>query len=145
IVRVDDQRYGRKREEDYVLGTNPLPSDEATDAAYNALVAAIEAGDTSDFGFRIDYIQDSKTGDSLKLQLTGWNATLLKRGEVYRFYPAGSVTDIPLQSIEIDLPTGELLLSDWIRVPGFREATDLGYDDRSLDINSEQGAVNTTK
>jgi hypothetical protein len=147
IITIDPDHYKRKQAPGHVRGTHVLPTEAMIEAGYQKLLDNIEAGN-SDFHLRFDDIRDSKTGHRLKIELKGWHATLLKMDTAsgrYDYEPAKDMVAIPLQTVEIDLPTGELLLSDWIRVPGFKEATDLGYEDGSLDISSDQGAVNTTK
>lgn len=144
LITMDQGRHTRRKEEGHIKGSVTPPTEAMIDAAYAKLVHDVEQGNT-DHSVRFDDIQDGKTGDRLKIELVGWHATLMRMTPDYHYEPAFDADIIGLQSVEIDLPTGELLISDWIRVPGFKEATDLGYDDPSLCINNTQGAVNTTK
>lgn len=144
VITVDQERHKRKKAEGHIKGTVTPPTQDMIDAAYAKLVNDVEQGNT-DHSVRFDDIQDGKTGDRLKIELVGWHATLMRMTPDYHYEQAFDAEVIGLQSVEIDLPTGELLLSDWIRVPGFKQATDLGFDDASLNINCTQGAVNTTK
>src|SRR3546814_16753082 len=56
-------------------------------------------------------------------------------------FPAGDLAPIKLVSAEFSVPTGRLLLTDALRVPGFREGISFDADQEysALSLNSELG------
>lgn len=120
-----------------------IAPEERIRRAWQNLCALLDTG-TTDHAFRLESQQDGKTGDRCQLEFVDWKPTLMRwtgRG----FEPAQDMGAIPLASIEIDCPSGELILTDAMTAGDdvFREAIDLGdrrYTVASL--NSDQGSIN---
>jgi len=113
--------------------------------AWAGLCAMLDAG-TTDHAFRLEGQQDGKTGDRCQLEFADWKPVLM-RWNGGGFEPAQDMGAIPLASIEIDCPSGEIILTDAMTAGGdvFREAIDIGdrrYTVASL--NSDQGCINHT-
>lgn len=150
VMMADKTRFSRRRESGYVPGSGRIATEAEIEAGYRILLNGIENGNTDYFNFCIDDLYDSMNGDRAKVEFVDWNASLwIKDMETFEYQTAQSVAPIEMQSIEIDVPSGDLLLSDWIRIPEFKQATDLaavdGLDQRKLDMCCDQGAINRAK
>src|SRR3546814_569081 len=66
---------------------------------------------------------------------------ILTRDGYGNAFPAGDLAPIKLVSAEFSVPTGRLLLTDALRVPGFREGISFDADQEysALSLNSELG------
>lgn len=145
IVDIDAGRYSRKSSPDYVPGTHRKPSEGQILAAWSKLCGELDTGTSDPFSWPIE-IQDQKTGDRCELHFTNWQAQLMRRTRDHKLEVAPDCGPIPLASAVFPIPTGRLLLTDTLRVPGFSDGTDFGdreYDDE-LSLNSELGCVNRT-
>jgi len=106
------------------------------DAAHKEWVSIIEAGD---FGSRMSDTQECfLTGERVKAVLKGWKMQLQVRRDG-RFVPVSpEMVQAPgMEAFEIDLPTGELWINDWFRIPAFTEITKAAA--QGLSGNSEKG------
>ena len=126
MVGMDKTRHDRQRENP--LTPHQLPSNEQVIAAWEKLCNAFDDGD-SDPIYRIvfiDDITDSKTGDRCQIHFTNWQAQLMVQGSDFRYSPAKDVAKIPLAAAQFDVPSGDLLLTDFLRVEGMQDALDFG-------------------
>lgn len=124
-------------------GDPEVTPDRLIERAWTNLCSKLDQG-TTDHRWRLDAHEDVKTGDRCVLSFDDWKATLT-RWTGSGFEPAQDVGAIPLASIEIDCPSGELILTQGMTAgdDAFRKAVDLGdrrYTVASL--NSDQGCIN---
>lgn len=143
FVRMDDQRHSRKK--NMPLGSHQPPSAEQAEAAWRAICDAMDVGTSGGkfIGWGIE-CQDQKTGDRCELRFENWTAVLMRSNENYDMVPALDVGPIPLVAASFDVPTGDLLLTDYLRVEGMNEALDFGdeeYEGR-FDLSSSEGRTN---
>jgi hypothetical protein len=120
-----------------------IASEERVRRAWQNLCTLLDTG-TTDHAFRLEGQQDGKTGDRCQLEFVDWKP-VLTRWTGSGFEPAQDMGAIPLASVEIDCPSGELILTDAMTAGDdvFREAIDIGdrrYTVASL--NSDQGSIN---
>lgn len=145
FVRMDDGRFEKKKT--MPLGHHEGPSVDKATIAWEAICASMDSGDSGERwnGWPIE-CQDQKTGDRCELRFDGWTATLMRQTPSYDFEPAGDVGPLPLAAASFDVPSGELLLTDFLRVEGMNESTDFGDDEHGedLSLSSELGRVNRT-
>ena len=142
FVSMDDEAFKRRREDR--LAPHQPPSDDQVVAAWEKLCTLLDAGN-SDTIYRtilIDDIRDAKTSDRCQLHFSNWKATLVKQNAEYRYVPAEDVAKLPLLKASFDVPTGDLLITDFLRVEGMDKALD--FDDTrefgdELDLSSERG------
>jgi hypothetical protein len=126
-------------------------SDELVKATYEKMIAAVNNGNLEEYeGIRDLY--DGVSGDRITCSFNNWVPSLVKFDMKVRDYvPILDLEEKGVQTVEIDVPTGQLLISDWFRIDGFREATEAAYEDSGEDysdhddINSSDGAVNRSK
>lgn len=95
----------------------------------------------------LDELQDAITGDSLRIEVTDWQPTLLRldRKNGYEWVPAVDAALPELVAAEIAMPTGDLLLSDWLHVDGFTKATDAIEKDVEGSICDDAGQAEMAK
>ncbi|MFZ3482161.1 hypothetical protein [Sphingomonas sp. 3-13AW] len=115
------------------------------EAAWKDLCTLMDTG-TTENRFRLETLEDGLTGERCQLAFDNWHAKLL-RWNGSAFEQAQDADAIPLATVEIDCPSGELVLCDAITVcdGAFHDIVDLGdrrYTTASL--NSAQGALNYT-
>lgn len=85
---------------------------------------------------------DARTGERCELRFAHWIPSLWRYDENHAAVIAQDVAAIPLVKVPISLPSGELLVTDTLRVPGFAEGTELGEEEYSTySLNSDQGCV----
>lgn len=141
FVRMDEGRHARRREAP--LGHHVIPTRDQAKKAWEKLCSILDAGDSDDVWrtLVIPDCQDQKTGDRCEIHFKGWAATLMRRTSDYGLEPAPDVGPVPLVAATFDVPTGDLLLTDYLRVDGMNEALDFGKDEygRVYDIGSEEG------
>jgi hypothetical protein len=90
---------------------------------YQSLIASMDSGNYTWFTTSLSSKCD-RTGEVIWLDIQDWVPVWgTNEGNVFKAMP-----DLPPESgyreFEIDLPTGRLLMNDWFRIPGFREAVD---------------------
>lgn len=131
--------------------------------AYALVCRLMDAGDLVGTTFHpavkpkphFDDLRCGKTGDRCRLVVEGWQPRLERFDRTAQGYwvPLEAVAAPVVQTIEIDLPTGVLLMSDYLRMPGVhaeleRRIDDAIGDDRYSDtysVNSERGHIATTR
>ena len=143
FVRMDDMRRGDDREP----GVHVPPTDEKVRAAWAKICADLDGGTSRDqhMGWAIE-AQDAETGDRCEMTFENWKGVLMRRNDEHRLEPAEDVGELPLVAVGIDVPSGRLLLTDTLRVEGFKEGTDFGREDYSaLSLGSEKGCLERTR
>lgn len=142
FMRMDDARYSRKQEAGYVPGTHVAPEPEMVLKAWTNICARMDEGTSEEYvnGLSIE-AQDRKTGDRCEIHFKGWKPTLMRRNDVHRLEPALDVAKAALVTADFGVATGRLMLTDFLRVDGFREGTDFSDDEeyRDFDLNSTKG------
>lgn len=84
------------------------------------------------------------TGETLEVQLTGWQAQLGRRrheaGRGHYFEPlAGDAPAPTVDTIRIPAPSGELLIADWFRLENNEFTKAVKEGQQSIEVNSEAG------
>lgn len=89
----------------------------------------------------------SITGERLQVELRDWQPVLHRLDlTTANFVEVEAISaGKPLRHMEMNLPTGELLLADWFRIPGFNEGMDALVGDTGREINCDQGADQHTR
>lgn len=73
------------------------------------------------------YEQDFVSGEELDFEMRGWALVFGRRGgRGEGITPAEDLPAVTMHEIDIDLPTGELLIADWFRSDGFTDLVDEG-------------------
>ncbi|WP_375263990.1 hypothetical protein [Palleronia sp.] len=87
------------------------------------------------------------TGERLKVDLRDWEPVLMRFDMDTRNYVEAEAIGArkPLRHMEMDLPTGELLIADWFRIPGFNEGLEQLTKRREFNINADDGADQQTQ
>lgn len=92
------------------------------------------------------------TGETIRLVMDNWQPTLgsvaFTEDHKSSFTPfaPGQLTPPKLEHVVIPVPSGELLINDWFRVPGFTEMTDaIARDNGNPDIGSTQGRADLSR
>lgn len=143
FVRMDEDRRGPGHEP----GVHVPPSPDKVKEAWRKICQALDSG-TSGTGiddWRLE-APDANTGDRCEMTFQSWEGMLMRRNERYELEPARDVDAIPLVAVPVPVPTGQLLITDAIRIDAFNDAIDLGdaeYREASLD--SEKGCVRRTE
>lgn len=118
---------------------------EVTAASLHAdLVSRVEQGTFGNFEASEHYC--FITGARHGLVFDHWSPQLTAMGKDYRFRPIQD--DGPgeiLDHLVLPVPSGHLLVSDWIRVEGFSELTKAVEDEEKEDINCLMGRIARTK
>ena len=126
---------------------------EKVDSIWTSLCAVLDEGttgfrmDLDMFDWRLDTIHDLASGDRCTLVFKDWKAQLMRRINK-GVEPAQDIGAIPLAEIEIDCPTGELILADAITASdgAFHDAVDIGARAVTVaSVNSTQGAINCSR
>lgn len=143
FVRMDPMRRDADRE----LGTHVPPTAEQVEKTWKAICEAYDSGNSNHIlnGWNVE-CQDEITGDRCELAFTNWQAQLMRRNAKHDLEPAQDVVNLPLAAVAINMPTGKLLLTDYLRVTGIKEGIDLGnleYDAASL--SSDKGKLQRTQ
>lgn len=98
------------------------------DEAYARVCRMMDDGDLqTDRVHMLDDLQDGRTGDMVRIESTGWQPTLLRLDAAsgYAWVPAGDAPVPDLVAAEMAVPTGGLLVTDFLRVEGVEKALDL--------------------
>lgn len=133
-----------------------MPKQEATqkdiEDAYNKL---IENTDRGNFGRHLvseDFCSCTDCGQKMRLIFEGWKPKfqVLKKIEDKKIIMGNPESCLAKEvvSLNVDFPTGELLMADWFRIPGFTEAVEYkGADKYSQErsINHASGRILATK
>jgi hypothetical protein len=108
---------------------------------WSALCNLMDVGTTDDLAWAISDLFDQQSGETCELHMTDWKAQLMTRDGYGNPFPACDLAPIELVSAEFDMPTGQLLLTDALRVPGFREGIqfDATLEYSAFSLNSELG------
>jgi hypothetical protein len=126
--------------------TSPMiPKGEKPDP-YEETCRLIDSG-TSETWNRIDFAMDIATGEYVHFHFEDWKPIVgvLDGRCKHRIRPLEDMDPDPLATIEVDMPTGELIICDGF---GFRSGVeledDIGYTS-DVDISSERGKVGASK
>jgi len=131
---------------------------KGAERAHREICEAFDRGDmrynTPGARFRFDSQMDEVGGEFCEIVVKGWQGTLqafdLKQD---RTVVLTDIVAVPLTHLDIDLPTGELLMADWFRIDAFTKAVDERLDARLSDhrsgeqysIGSDLGGMNLAK
>lgn len=96
------------------------------EAAMKKAIARMDSGDIAWWNVS-SREHDFVTGESLDVEFLGWNVVFGRRGARGEgLVPAEDVAPIAMHVVEIDVPTGELLIADWFRDDDFTQLVDEG-------------------
>lgn len=143
FVRMDDMR----RSPDRLPGVHVPPSADKVRLAWEAICAALDGGTSGDqhMGWGLE-AQDAASGERCEMTFENWRGALMRRNAEHRLEPAPDAAQLPLVAMGIDVPTGRLLVTDTLRVEGFREGTSFGDAEYGeLSLNSEKGCLERTR
>jgi len=142
-----------------------VDADAAMAAAYQALCLNMDEGRMVGTTFhpavpprpQFDDLQCGRTGDRCRLVVENWIPRLERFDRTAQasgyWLPVEPVAAPVVETVEIDLPTGVLLMSDYLRAPGIHEAIEERIEDAIGDrryegthsVNSERGRVTMTR
>lgn len=144
FVRMDPMRRDAER----MPGEHAAPSPELIEAAWRRICTDMDVGTSRDshMGWGME-AQDAATGDRCEMAFVDWTGVLMRRNERHDLEPAQDVGALPLSKVEIDVPTGRLLLTDTLRVEGFSEGSDFadGESFSRFSLNSAKGRLARTE
>lgn len=140
ITRILVDR-GRKKDEPYNVRDGVVSPERAL-IMYNQLVLNIDSGSVDDiYSSQEEY--DFISGKRCKLAMDDWFISFVTFNMKLRDYePILDIEDMQIETVEINVPSGRLMISDWFRIQGFNEATDRNYEE---DINCATGAIACSK
>lgn len=108
------------------LQAKGMSESERAQAFYD-LTMRMDAGDVS--YWRIGNLEeDYASGERLAYEMRAWNLVVGRRPErgVRHLEPVEDVGPKTLHHVDIEVPTGELLVADWFRADGFTDLVDEG-------------------
>lgn len=125
-LRADDRQAGQPRDPVQV---------------YEGLAQIIEKGNFHPYD--CGELYSFENGENYKLQVDGWRPQVMTWSSQDKFQPlATSAQPAQIEHVTVEVPSGELWVADWIRIP---ELTDLSKIwDGTADINSSAGRVAVT-
>ena len=113
--------------------------ENACGEAYAAFVAAAAKGEVH--GIEGTSEVCSTTGEHMGFTMAGWRPVAMTFGMETGFAPAHDVEAPGLQHVEVEFPSGQVIVADCIRIPAFLEA--IGWDRR--DVGSQAGRIAGTR
>jgi len=145
FVEMDKNRYSRSREEGYVNGSHETPEKDLVEAAWQKLCNFMDGGcnlyEDSFFPRYEIEMSDHVTGKRGRLILVDWRAMVAVYNEEYNLVPLEPLAALELVTASFEVPTGELMLTDFLRVEGFNDG--IGFEPEreygELSLNSLQG------
>lgn len=141
IIRMDEGRYDRRREEGYVPGTHITPTEEQARAAWKGICQDMDSGNSdSIFGWNIE-VNDSSTGDRCHIVFADWKPTLLRYNAQHELEEVQDIAPLELVTARFEVPTGKLMLTDALRIKSFNEGTtfDSTREYHELDLGNAAG------
>lgn len=69
---------------------------------------------------------DHVSGETLSLVVRDWNMLLVERSRDAEQKPIADIQPTKLETVDLELPTGDVLISDWFRAEGFTDHVDEG-------------------
>jgi hypothetical protein len=102
-------------------------SDAEIDETYARVCRMMDDGDLQTDRFHmLDDLEDSITGDRIRIEVRNWQPTLLRLDTKggYAWVPATDAAVPDLVAAEMSVPSGDLLVTDFLRVDGIGKATD---------------------
>ncbi|AXK43800.1 hypothetical protein [Erythrobacter aureus] len=138
FVRMDQDRWARRKSEDHIPGSHQPPSGDAIRTAYERICRTYDTGTSfSEEGplndWRIE-ANDRISGDRCELNFVAWKAMLTKRDDDYKPVLVEDIAPMGVVTASFDMPTGKMLLTDILRLKSFDEGT-------SFDANREYGEL----
>lgn len=136
FVRMDWDKYGRARQDDHVPGHHQPPTPDQVVKAWSGICSRMDEGTSEEYvnGLSIE-CNDQRTGDRCEIHFAKWQPTLMVRNAKHRLEPAKDVAKAELVSADFPVPTGTLLLTDYLRVEGFKEGVTFGRDREYQDLS----------
>jgi hypothetical protein len=123
------------------------PSDEGIRAQFDALDILVSSGSTDEWRWRVDSTQDYVSGDRCRLELDQWRAKLTKFDEASAdFVDCADIEPLPATTAEISVPSGQLIITDFLRCGAFDDAVTFD-DDReygAFSLNNRTGQARRT-
>lgn len=111
------------------LGAEREGFDEAAERAHHDICEAFDRGDmrydTSGARFRFDSQMDEIGGEFCEIVIQSWKGELRAFDlKLDRTVVLPDLDAVPLTHLDIDLPTGDLMMADWFRLDAFTKAVD---------------------
>lgn len=112
---------------------------------------AFVAGETDITSIRNDAVTCNVTGERMRVAGEYLAPVLMQHDKSYKLVPVGIVSAPAVaRHLEMSLPSGQLVMADWLRIPGFKEAMDdlSGEEDTPdgfFDVNSGKGVDDQQK
>ena len=141
IVRIDEGRSARKREEDYVPGAHISPTPEQARKAWEGICEDMDTGNSdSIFGWNIE-VRDANTGDRCQVIFEEWKPRLMRWNDQHELEEVQDIAPLELVTEQFNVPTGKLMLTDALRIESFNKGTEFEAerDYRELDLNNASG------
>jgi hypothetical protein len=99
---------------------------ERREAAMLDMMARMDAGDAR-WWYLSGTAADFVSGEEFSYEMRGWNLVVGRMQDRRdALAPAEDLEPTTLHEVEIDLPTGSLLVADWFRADGFTDMVDEG-------------------
>lgn len=109
--------------------------------AYAAVAQAIEQGNFHPYD--CGELYSFENGENYKLQVNAWAPQAMTWTMAHKFQPlTGEARPPQIEHVTIEVPSGELWVADWIRIPELTELSKIW--DGTADINSSAGRVAVT-
>jgi len=139
VVEIDKERFKRKQEEDRVPGTHENPTEEQARKTWEAICEDMDTG-TSGYSWEIE-VQDTNTGDRCRVVFEDWKPNLMRWNDKHQLEEVQDVAPLELVTVQFNLPTGKLMLTDALRIESFNKGTEFesAREYREFDLNSARG------
>ena len=111
---------------------------------HDILVAHMDSGNISHFAVPSEtcWITD----ETYRIQFEGWNPTYVQWEPGGKLTPMQAAATASVKSFEVTFPTGELLVADWFRLDGFKEAIERDWEGSPRpSLNSVHGQEEATR
>lgn len=127
-------------------------SKEEIEDSYNKLIESVNKGNFGKHLMSEDNCSCRECGQKMRLIFNNWNPKfqVLKKIEDNKIFMGNPDSCIPEEVIclDVEFPTGELLMADWFRIPGFTEEVEYKGADKYLQtrsISHASGRILATK
>lgn len=140
VVEIDASRSSRKRESGYIPGRHTLPTEDQVKAAWEKMCSALDQGESNlGYGWEAE-TGDAITGERIKIIFERWVPRFFIYNDKYELEEIQDIAPLELVTAKFNVPSGKLMLTDALRVKGFKEAENFGEREyREMDLNSAKG------